>query len=41
MSIIFTDGSVLECNTIEIYGSKLYVDEYRIVDIYDVDRVEG
>ena len=41
MRIILTDGSVLECNTIEIYGSKLYVDEYRIVEMYDVNRIEG
>ena len=41
MSIIFTDGSVLECNTIEICGSKLYVDGYRVVDMYDIDSIEG
>ena len=41
MSIIFTDGSVLECNTIEICGSELYVDGYRVVDMCDVDSIEG
>ena len=41
MKIILTDDSVLECNTIEIYGSKLYVDGYRIVEMYDVDSIEG
>ena len=40
MRIIFYDGSELTCNTIEIYGSDLYCDEYRIVPMCDVERIE-
>lgn len=41
MVIIYNDGGILECNTIEFYGSDLYVDEYRIVSIDDVERIEA
>lgn len=40
MSIIYKDGGVLTCETIEIMGDILIADEYRIVDICDVDRIE-
>lgn len=41
MEIIYNDGSILECSTIEFYGSDLYVDDYRIVPIDDVERIEA
>ena len=41
MEIIYNDGSILECSTIEFYGSDLYVDDYRIVSIDDVERIEA
>ncbi len=40
MKIIYTDGSVLTCSTIEICGSDFYCDDYRIVPMCDVVRVE-
>ena len=41
MIIIMYDGSVLECNKIEIYGNELIADDYRIVPIIDVNRIES
>lgn len=40
MRIIYNDGSVLECNHIEIIGDRLFCDEVYIVDIYDIDHIE-
>jgi hypothetical protein len=40
MKIIYIDGSVLECNKIEILGSNLYCDDYRIVSVFDIDHIE-
>lgn len=40
MRIVYNDGSVLTGNKIEIIGNVIYVDDYRYVDVYDVDRIE-
>lgn len=40
MSIIFSDGGILTCETIEVCGDVLIADDYRIVDICDVERIE-
>lgn len=40
MIIVYNDGSVLECNKIEFYGTLLYCDEVNIVDLCDVDHIE-
>ena len=39
MRIYFTDGSYLDCNSIEFCGNTLFVDEYRIIDICDVEKI--
>ena len=39
MRIYFCDGSFLDCISIEICGDTLYVDEYRIVNICDVEKI--
>lgn len=39
MRIYFTDGSHLDCVTIEFCGNTLLVDEYRIVNISDVEKI--
>ena len=41
MEIIYNNGSILECSTIEFYGGDLYVDGYRIVSIDEVERIEA
>lgn len=41
MKIIYNDGSVLTCNTIEVIGNDYFCDEYRIVPICDVDHIES
>ena len=40
MKIIYNDGSVLTGGKIEIIGNVIYVDDYRYVDVCDVDRIE-
>jgi len=40
MSIIFTDGGVLTCEKIEICGDIIIADDYRIVDLCEVERIE-
>ena len=39
ISIIMSDGSVLTCNKIEIYGNMIVADEYRRVPILDVKMI--
>ena len=39
MKIIYTDGSVLTCNTIEVCGKDYLCDGYRIVPICDVEKI--
>ena len=39
MKIIFTDGSVLECNEIEFSGCEIIVDGYRIVSIGEIEKI--
>lgn len=39
MTIIFQDGSALDCNTIAIYGDDLYIDDYRVVNTQDVECI--
>lgn len=48
MTIYFTDGGTLECNRIELVEgaytgttSKIWVDEYRMVEINEVDYIES
>ena len=41
MTIHFTDGGTLECNRIELCEKKLYVDEYILVDMSEVDYIES
>lgn len=41
MTIIYNDGSKLECSTIELCGNELFCDEYRIVPMCDVERIEA
>lgn len=40
MKIIYTDGSILTGYTIEFCGKKIIVDDYRVVDIDEIDRIE-
>lgn len=40
MRIIYTDGSILECSTIEICGNDLFCDDYRIVPVTDIEKIE-
>jgi hypothetical protein len=40
MRIFLTDGSILECSTIQIQDNQLYLDDYRILDIEEVDTIE-
>ena len=40
MRIFLTDGSILECTTIQIEGNDLYLDDYRIIPIEEVDTIE-
>lgn len=39
MTVIYTDGSRLECSEIEINGDKIICDEYRIVPINEVEKI--
>ena len=39
MTVIYTDGSILECSEIEIYGNEIVCDEYRIVPINEVEKI--
>ena len=38
--LVYSDGSTLTCDTIQICGSDFYCDDYRIVPICDIDRIE-
>ena len=40
MTIIFRDGSIMDCGIIELCGGELFVDGYRVVPLADVDRIE-
>lgn len=40
MSIVFLDGSVLNCNYIEFSGSMIIADGYHYVNIGEVDHIE-
>ena len=40
MIIIYNDGSTLTCNLIEISGSSLIIDGYRIVPIDEIISIE-
>lgn len=40
MIIIYNDGSTLTCDLIEISGSNLFIDGYRIVSIEDIMSIE-
>ena len=40
IKVIFEDGGVLTGYTAEFYGTQLVVDEYRIVDICEIERIE-
>ena len=39
MIIIFYDGSVLECNEIEIGADGFIADGYRLIPFYEVLRI--
>ena len=39
--ILFEDGEVLTCNTLEVNGTDLIADGYRIVSIFEIERIEG
>lgn len=41
MRVIYTDGSVLNCESIEICGSDLICDDYRIIPICYIERIES
>lgn len=40
MKLIYFDGSELSCETIEVIGNDFYCDDYRIVPISDIERIE-
>lgn len=40
MTIIYKDGGMLECYTIEIYGSYLFCDDIYTVSTDEVERIE-
>lgn len=40
MKVIYTDGSVLECNTIQIDYNAIYCDLVYTVHIDEIDHIE-
>lgn len=40
MTIIFRDGSYMDCGIIEVCDGELFVDGCRVVPLVDVDRIE-
>jgi hypothetical protein len=40
MNIIYKDGGILTCETIEVWGDVLIADDFRIVDLCDIERIE-
>ena len=40
MKVIMYDGSILECSTVEFGYNTIICDEYRIVPIIEVLRIE-
>lgn len=41
MVIIFDDGGMLECSTIEVGYNTVYVDDIYEIPIADISRIEG
>lgn len=40
MTIIYKDGSKLECSSIKIYSGSFYVDDMYFIPIDDVELIE-
>lgn len=40
MKVILYDGSILECSTIYFEGNNIICDDYRIVPLMEVLRIE-
>lgn len=40
MKIIYNDGSILECSTIEISGNHIYADDIYVVNVDDIEIIE-
>ena len=39
MTVVYYDGSTLECAEIEICGNEILCDGYRVVSVSDIERI--
>lgn len=40
MKIIFTDGGIFECTNIEFWNGYIVANDYAMIDLEEVERIE-